>query len=175
MRLPLETVIETNQKSLYAAAFNVCKNAEDAEDILQETFLAYHLSAKQFQTEEHLRAWLLRVAINKAKDVTRSFWRRNRQTLEDYTEGLVFPNEESKELFGAVMNLPEKYRTVIHLYYYEDYSTREIAGILRLSEANVRVRLSRGRTLLKGELKEGWNDDEQGEIQAGFRCASDLR
>jgi RNA polymerase sigma factor (sigma-70 family) len=60
-----------------------------------------------------------------------------------------------------VMGLPEKYRIIIHLFYYEDYSIREIANILKISEANVKVRLTRGRTLLKKTLKEEWNDDDQ--------------
>ena len=75
-------------------------------------------------------------------------------------EQLNFSDTESQELFETVMKLPEKYRTVIHLFYYEDYSVREIADILKLSESNVKVRLSRGRAMLKDSLKEEWEDDE---------------
>ena len=75
-------------------------------------------------------------------------------------ETLAFETPQSEILFETVMQLPEKYRIVIHLFYYEDYSVREIAGILNLSESNVKVRLSRGRSLLKEVLKEEWNDDE---------------
>ena len=80
--------------------------------------------------------------------------------LEEYMESLVFETPQDSELFETVMKLPEKYRIVIHLYYFEDYSVHEIAGILRLTESNVKIRLSRGRALLRQTLKEGWEDDE---------------
>ena len=75
-------------------------------------------------------------------------------------EALPFPDSPSRDLFEEVMKLPEKYRIVIHLFYYEDYSIREIAEILQLSESNIKVRLSRGRALLKDSLKEEWENDE---------------
>lgn len=75
-------------------------------------------------------------------------------------ETLSFPDSRSRDLFEEVMKLPDKYRIVIHLFYYEDYSVREIAEILKLSESNVKVRLSRGRVLLKDSLKEEWENDE---------------
>ncbi len=80
--------------------------------------------------------------------------------LEDYMETLTFETPESENLFETVMKLPEKYRIVIHLFYYEDYAIREIAEIMHLSESNVKVRLSRGRALLRQILKEEWEDDE---------------
>lgn len=160
MRLPMQKLFEKYQGNLYAAAFNACKNAEDAEDVVQDTFIQYYSLKKEFESEEHIRAWLLRVTINKAKNMNRTFWRRNKQSLEDYMETLSFETPESGELFEAAMNLPEKYRIVIHLFYYEDYSIHEIAGILKLSESNVKVRLSRGRSLLKEKLQEEWENDE---------------
>ena len=75
-------------------------------------------------------------------------------------ETLTFETPESENLFETVMNLPDKYRIVIHLFYYEDYTIREIAEILQISESNVKVRLSRGRTLLKETLQEEWGDDK---------------
>lgn len=160
MRQSLQELISLYQNSLYAAAFGVCKNAEDAKDIVQDTFVQYHISKKEFESEQHIRAWLLRVAINKAKNVNRAFWRRNITPLEDYMESLPFESQESRNLFETVMGLPQKYRIVIHLFYYEDYPVREIAEILGISEGNVKVRLSRGRTLLKKILQEEWEDDE---------------
>lgn len=73
MRPPLETLIETYRQNLYVAAFNVCKNAQDAEDVVQETFLQYWSQKKEFESEQHVRAWLFRVAINRAKNVNNSF------------------------------------------------------------------------------------------------------
>ena len=160
MRQPVQKLIEQYQNNLYAAAFNICQNQMDAEDVVQETFVQYYATKKEFENEQHIRAWLLRIAINKAKNCCRTFWKKNKCTLEDYMETLPFPDSQSRSLFEEVMNLPDKYRIVIHLFYYEDYTVREIAEILKLSESNVKVRLSRGRTLLRETLKEEWKNDE---------------
>lgn len=141
MRQSLQELFERYQNNLYAAAFNICKNAEDAKDVVQETFIQYYSLKKEFDNEQHIRAWLIRVAINKAKNMNRSFWRKNKRPLEDYMETLTFETPESEELFETVMALPEKFRIVIHLFYYEEYAIREIADILKISESNVKVRL----------------------------------
>lgn len=131
-----------------------------AEDVVQDTFIRYYTLKKEFDSRQHIRAWLIRVTINRAKNVNHTFWRRNKLSLEDYMETLSFETRESENLFETVMKLPEKYRIVIHLFYYEDYSVNEIADILKISESNVKVRLSRGRRLLREALKEEWKDDE---------------
>ncbi len=159
MRQSVQELFEKYQDNLYIIAFNVCKNAEDAKDVVQDTFIQYYSAKKEFDNEQHIRAWLIRVAINKAKNVSSTFWRKNKMSLEDYMETLVFDTPQSEELFETVMHLPEKYRIVIHLFYYEDYSVHEIASILKLSESNVKVRLSRARTLLKEKLQEEWDND----------------
>ena len=159
MRMETRALAETYRDRLFAAAFQVCGNAADAEDAAQEALLRYHISEKQFESEQHIRAWLLRVAINCAKNLSRSFFRRNTVPLETYMETLEFDSGESQEIFREVMSLPEKYRLVIHLYYYEDYSVAEIGRILALTESNVKVRLSRGRQLLKKSLQEEWDDE----------------
>ncbi|MEZ3461879.1 MAG: sigma-70 family RNA polymerase sigma factor [Lachnospiraceae bacterium] len=159
MRQSLHELAAMYQDNLFAAAFNICQNAQDAEDVIQDTFIQYHTTKKEFENEQHIRAWLIRVAINKAKNVTRTFWRRNKISIEDYMETLTFETPESADLFETVMQLPEKYRIVIHLYYYEDYAVSEIADILKLSESNVKTRLSRGRAMLRKELEGEWVDD----------------
>lgn len=160
MRASVQELFEKYRNNLYAVAFNICKNAEDAEDVVQDTFIQYHQSQKEYDSEQHIRAWLIRVAINKAKNMNLAFWRRNKVPLEDYMETLVFETPESENLFEAAMRLPEKYRIAIHLFYYEDYSVREIADILKISESNAKTRLSRGRCLLKTALQEEWDNDE---------------
>lgn len=160
MRQSLHELAKLYQDNLFAVAFNICRNAQDAEDVIQDTFVQYYTTEKDFENEQHIRAWLIRVAVNKAKNVTRTFWRRNKLSIEDYMETLTFETPESENLFETVMWLPEKYRIVIHLYYYEDYAVSEIAEILKLSESNVKTRLSRGRAMLKKELKEEWDDDK---------------
>ena len=160
MRIPIRILIDEYQSHLYRIAFNICKNREDAEDIVQDTFVQYHISNKEYDDESHIRAWLMRVTINNSRNTLRSFWRKHRQSLESYMEELNFPDSESSALFEAVLQLPEKQRTVIHLFYYEDYTIKEIAEILHVSESNVKVRLNRGRAALREELKEDWNYDE---------------
>lgn len=159
MKTETGAVMEKYKSRLFTAAFNICANAADAEDVVQDTFIQYHTTDTDFTDEQHIRAWLLRVAINKAKNVTMSFWRRRGVPLEEYAESLVFPTPEAGDLFEQVMKLPEKYRIVIHLFYYEDYSVREIAEILRITESNVKVRLARGRKALKNALQEVWTDE----------------
>ena len=164
MREPIEVLINEYQRNLFAAAFSICKNAEDANDVVQETFIQYYTSKKEFEDEQHLKAWLIRVAVNKSKDITRSFWRRNKVNLppeelpEKSLESCMYPVE--MRLFDEVMRLPEKTRIVIHQYYYEDMSVREIAHILMSTEGAVKMRLSRGRNMLKASLQEEWSDDE---------------
>ena len=160
MRIPVQELVEMYKDNIYAAAFNICKSAADAEDVGQDTFLQYYMTKKEFDDEKHIRYWLLRVAINKAKNIQSSFRRKNEMSLEDYVETLTFETPESRELFEEVMKLPEKYRVVIHLFYYEDYSVKEIAKILRTTESSVKVRLSRGRAKLKDALKEEWEDEQ---------------
>lgn len=160
MRQLVQELFERYQDNLYILAFNICKNAEDAKDVVQDTFMQYHMIKKEFENEQHIRAWLIRVTVNKAKNMNRTFWRKNKVSLEEYMDTLEFATPESGELFETVMRLPEKYRIVVHLFYYEDYSVHEIADILKLSESNVKVRLSRARVLLRETLQEGWKNDE---------------
>ena len=160
MRLPVQDLMNMYKNNVYAAAFSICKNASNAEDVVQDTFLQYYMTHINFDNEQHIRAWLLRVAINKAKNIQSSFWHRNGMPLDDFIETLSFETPETKELFEEVMKLPEKYRVVVHLFYYEDYSIKEIAKILRTTESNIKVRLSRGRVKLKDALKEDWEDEQ---------------
>lgn len=160
MRLDTEVLVNKYKDNLFCIAFNVCKNTADAEDILQDVFLQYHISQKQFENEEHIKAWLIRVTINKAKNITKSFWRKNAVPLEEFMDTLRFETKEAESLFHEVMKLSDKYRPVIHLFYYEDYTIAEIARILHISESNVKVRLNRARTKLKEALKEDWDDDK---------------
>ena len=154
MRLTVEDAFQKYGDRVFSAAFSILRNREDADDVVQDTFLKYHIKNLQYMDETHLKAWLLRVAINRAKDITAAFWRRNRVSWEAYMEELEFTQPEDRSLFRAVMALPEKYRLVLHLYYYEECSIREIASLLHTGEGTIKSRLSRGRTLLKTMLTE---------------------
>ena len=160
MKLSAEDAFRLYGDRVFSAAFSVTGNQADADDAVQDTYLRYCSYDKEFADEDHLRAWLLRVAINRARDQKRSFWEKHRVSWEDYMETLSFEAPEDKSLFEAVMSLPAKYRTVIHLFYYEDYSVARIAEILHSREGTVKSQLNRGRQLLKTKLMEAWNDDE---------------
>ena len=160
MRLSAEDAFGKYGDRVFAAAFNVCRCREDADDVVQDTFIRYLSQDRDFGSEEHIKAWLIRTAVNRAKDLAGTYWRKHRSTWEDYMDELVFTEPEDERLFASVMDLPDRYRLAIHLFYYEDYSIREIADILGVREGTVKARLSRGRALLKKTLKEEWNDDE---------------
>ncbi len=147
---------------LYAAAFNICRQRQDAEDAVQEALLRYFRSEKEFESEEHVKAWLIRVTVNVAKSMRTSFWHKNRVAYEDYMEEIPFENEADRDLMQVVLSLPDQYRIIVHLYYYEGYKTCEIAKILQLSENTVKTRLVKSRKILRKEL-EGWEDDEKDE------------
>ena len=144
---------------LYAAAFNITRQRQDAEDAVQEALLRLYRSDKEFESEEHVKAWLIRVTINIAKSTCTSFWHRNRVPYEDYMDEIPFEEESDRDLMEAVLSLPDKYRIIVHLYYYEGYKTREIADTLKLSENTVKTRLLQSRKLLKNKL-EGWQDED---------------
>lgn len=160
MRLPVDEVFRAYGDRLFTVAFNVCQNRADADDVVQDTLIKYYTLGKEFEDETHLKAWLIRLAVNRAKDITTSFWRRNKVEWEDYMDELPFREPGDSRLFEAVMRLPEKYRLVIHLFYYEDYAVEEITRILRRPAGTVKSQLSRGRSLLKEMLKEEWDDDK---------------
>lgn len=145
-------------RNMYRLAFSYCRNREDAEDVVQEVFLKLLRQKSEFLDEQKLRSWLLKVTVNACMDLLRSPWRGRCCALEEATEPTVLMQEES-ELMLAVLNLPAKYRGVIHLYYYEDYSITEIAGILNVSESAVRMRLMRARQKLKEQLGGIWSDE----------------
>lgn len=160
MKLSAEDAFRQFGDRVFSAAFSATGNKEDADDVVQDTFLKYWNTDQDFADENHIKAWLLRVAINRSRDLLRSFWHRKKVPREDYMEALPFEEPEDKDLFEAVMELPRKYRVTIHLHYYEDLSVSEIAGILHTTEGTVKSQLSRGRKLLKTKLMEAWNDDE---------------
>lgn len=137
--------------AVYRMAYALTRSRHDADDLFQEVYLRYHRSAPAFETEEHEKAWLLRVTANCAKTALSSPWRRRTVPLEDvYT----YSDPEESAVNEALAILPGKYRAVLHLFYYEGYQTEEIADILSRSPATVRSQLTRARQKLRELLKE---------------------
>ena len=155
----LEPVYEKYKDNIFAIGFNYFKNSIEADDVVQETFFKLVRSGKDFESEEHLRNWLIRVAVNECKRVSLSSWVKKKVSLEEYSGQIDFETKEESRVFTAVMSLPKKYRQVIHLYYHEDYCTAEIADILGISRTAVTTRLLRGREKLKQDLLEVWKDE----------------
>jgi len=137
--------------SIIQIAFSYTKNLHDAEDIAQDVFLAYMTKNPDLESEAHEKAWLIRVAINKSKDHVKSHWFRLRTSLPEDL-GYCYHPGEGQELLQAIMELDNKYRIPIHLFYYEDYSINEIAGILGTRPSTVATWLERGRGLIRKKL-----------------------
>ena len=136
------------------------KKYDDVEDVFQEVFLKYILCDCQFESDAHEKAWLIRVAVNQCKDTLKSFFRQNVSSLDaiDLEPSYSF-DDTSRQILNAVLELPEKYRTVIYLFYYEGYTAVEIAKLLGKRENTIYTWLTRGRLRLKerlgGDLFEG--------------------
>ncbi len=134
-------------RMLFKIAYTVLNNAADSEDIVQEVFIKLINTQKQFIDKEHEKAWLIRVTINMSRNL------RKKLARCDVTEDIPKTEKESHDsILEAVTELPEKYSTVIHLYYYEGYSIKEISQILHIPSATVGTRLKRGRSVLKTKL-----------------------
>jgi len=143
--------VTRHENKLYRTALAIMGNAPDAEDVVQDTFLRAYAKAPEFETVEHEKAWLIRVTVNLCKSRLRTPWRKRTEPLLD-----SYPAKEPKqyELLEYVLALPPKYRAVIHLFYYEGYSVKDIANLTGQKESTVRSLLTRARQKLKSVLKE---------------------
>ena len=146
-------LVEAHGQAVYRLAYARTGSREDAEDITQETFLRLVRAAPVFRDEDHCRAWLLHVAMNCTRSLFRRPWRRRDLPLEEAANAAV-PDGERGDVLEAVLNLPERYRAPVHLFYYEGLTVEQIAKILGLREGAVRTRLSRARGMLRDMLKE---------------------
>jgi len=151
-------IYDRHKDMIYRICFAFMKNRADTEDILQETFISLIKADTIFASSEHEKAWLIRTASNLCKNNLRHWWRK-RENIEDY-EGLQTQNEfEIDETFKVVMSLPDKYKTVVYLYYYEGYDSVEISEILGKPQSTIRYFLSNARKILRTKL--GGDFDEK--------------
>lgn len=150
----IEKVIEEYSDLILRVAFTYMKNMADAEDIIQEIFLKLVEDFPSFNSDEHKKAWLIRVTINLCKNRLKSVWFS--RTVPIYDSSISFSHEE-KFVLDAVLELPLKYRRVIFLYYHEGYSIREISNILGIKEPTISSQLQRARLQLKSKLKEDFD------------------
>ena len=153
-------IARRHMDTVFRLALSYMRSRADADDITQNVLLKLYRYEGDFQSESHIKNWLIRVTINECKSALRSIWRRT-EDIEDYVNSLVMPSQEHTDLLEAVMKLPAKYRAAIYLFYYEGYSTAEMAQLLSIPEATVRTHLVRGRERLRKMLTEADIHDGQ--------------
>ena len=153
-----ERLANTYADAILRLSYAYLKNTQDAQDVCQTVFVRLLTEPREFESGEHERAYILRMAANACKDLLKSPWHKRTCGLEACGD-LPAPQAEEGSVLSAVNELPAHYRSVIYLYYYEGYSAGEIGTILGIPRATVHTRLARGREKLRGIL--GGADDEQ--------------
>ena len=152
----VDEVVDKYSDMVYRIAFTQRKNKSDADDIFQEVFLKLCKSTVVFETDEHIKAWLIRVTINTCNKSFSSVWNKR---VTPMSEDLTYEDKHPDfEVIPAIKSLPSKYRTVIHLFYFEDMQVAEIANVLKSTAGTVKSQLSRARNLLRDKLKGGAGD-----------------
>lgn len=152
----LSRVMEAYADMVRRICFVHLKSKHDTEDVFQNVYMKYLLYEDSFESAEHEKAWFARVTINSCTDWLRSLSRRKYVPLEIIAEESAELDETAPEILEAVLNLPEKYRNVIYLHYYEGYSAVEIAGILEKKENTVYTWISRAKEMLRKRLGGEW-------------------
>ena len=157
----LEKYIAIYHRSVWSVALSYVKNPSDADDIAQDVFFKLYTYNKSFDSDEHLKAWLIRCTVNRSKNILRSYWHRFSEPLEkadsiEYNDAKERDAAISSALF---MKLSKSNRVVVYLHYYEGYSIAEISHLLGISETAVSTRLMRGRNRLKQLLTDERNEN----------------
>lgn len=152
----INRVIEKYSDMVYRIALTRCGTIENAEDVFQDVFMIYSEKSPVFENSEHEKAWFIRVTINLTKNMNRRAWNKRIVTLN---ENIVFENKEEEDVFSIVCELPQNYRTVIYLLYYEGYKVKEIASLMKKSEGTIKTWLFRAREILKEKLEGGFENE----------------
>lgn len=154
----ISNLVDKYGNMILRLSYTYMKSMADAEDVVQEVFLKIIDKESAFNDSEHEKSWIIRTTINICKNKLKSFWKKNIDSIDDIKEISCFDSyTEESGVLKAVMALPEKYRIVIHLYYYEDYTTPEIANLTGKNAVTVRSLLHRAREKLKIMLKEEYD------------------
>ena len=156
MLADIERVVDQYSDMIYRIALTRTGTKENAEDIYQEVFLKYNQKKPEFESFTHEKAWLSRVTINLTKNFNSSSWNKKVVNLD---ENLVFETPEETGVYEVVCRLPQNYKTVIYLMYYEGYKINEIAKIMRKKEGTIKTWAYRARQILKDELEGGFEDE----------------
>lgn len=152
------SIFHEYKDDIYRLVFSYTKNFTDAEDITQNVFIKLYKHNKILKLNEvEIKKWLVRVAINECKSFFSSFWKKKISFLNQDDEEKLVSSTKNNSVLLEVLNLPEKYRITIYLYYYENYKIKEISKFLKISETNIQTILYRARNMLKEKLKGEWN------------------
>jgi RNA polymerase sigma-70 factor (ECF subfamily) len=143
----LEIFNETKD-DIYRLVFRYMKNNHDTDDIVQNVFVKLYKQLGRLKTREHAKRWLIRVAVNECKNHFKSSWVNKIIPFEEHIDE-VEPQNSNDDVLQAILELPQKYRVVVHLYYYGDYSIKEIAELLKIKESAIQTQLGRAREKLK--------------------------
>lgn len=152
----VEEALDKYSNLVRKICFMYLHNYQDVEDVFQEVFLKLLQSNTAFESEEHRKAWICKVTINKCKDLYKSFWRRNVESIED--KEIPFEDSYESEVMNAVLSLPLKYKDAIFLFYYEGYTVKEISKLLNQKENTIYSNLHRARELLKQKLGGAYDE-----------------
>jgi RNA polymerase sigma-70 factor (ECF subfamily) len=167
-QVPLNTsqAIALYRDMVYAIALTHTRNRSDAEDVFQEVFLAYHRKQPFFKDSERYRAWLIVTTVNCSRQVTAGSWRNRTVPIDEEIvdeqpdDSFRFRTDEQDAVFAAFQELLPRYRTVLHLFYFEDMSISQISSVLGIEAGTVRVQLSRGRAQMREKLKGEYFDEQ---------------
>ena len=152
----LSKMIEEYADMVYRIALTRCQSIENAEDIFQDVFMKFSEKNPKFENKEHEKAWFIRVTINLSKNIKSSTWNKKIVRLD---ENIEFNTEEENEIYGIVCNLPQNYRTVIYLLYYEGYKVNEISKLMGKPEGTIKTWLFRAREILKEKIEGGFENE----------------
>jgi RNA polymerase sigma-70 factor (ECF subfamily) len=154
--LYVKEILEKYSDMVYRIALTRCGTIENAEDIYQEVFIKFSEKMPNFKSEEHEKAWFIRVTINMSKNLKKSAWN---QKIVNLDENIMFETKEEENVFSAVCSLPQNYKTVIYLMYYEGYKVNEIAKLMKKREGTIKTWLFRAREMLRKELGGGFENE----------------
>lgn len=148
----IKKMLDKYSDMVYRIAITRCKDKETAEDVYQTVFLKYSEKMPKFESEEHSKAWFIRVTINLSKNENMSAWNKKTVALD---ENIQFESNDDEEMFIDICKLPQNYKSVIYLMYYEGYKVKEISNMLETSEGTIKTWLYRAREILKENLEGG--------------------
>lgn len=152
----LEHLVNKYSDMVYRLAMSRTRNIQTSQDVYQEVFLRLSRKIPEFENEEHEKAWIIKVTINCSKNLLVNDFIKNTTVLK---EDIVFETEERSDVYYAVLSLPQKYRTIIHLFYYEGYKIEELCKILNMNKNTVKSHLFRARDMLKNKIERGVFDE----------------